>query len=91
MTHSFACGLAGGPAGLRPQQPKHLTDVSAAGRVSSLLGALTSFLNLVLQGRTPDAVCPFFFLGGGGGRGGAFLVTLSKTDGGVRSLLLATH
>ena len=53
---------SGGPTGLHPQHLKNLIDVSAAGEGSSLFGALISFLNLVLQRKTPDAVCPFFFL-----------------------------
>ena len=59
---------------------KDLIDVSAASGGSSLLGALTYFLNLILQGKTPDAVCPFFFL--------ASFVALNKTDGGVRSIAI---
>lgn len=50
---SFKRGSAGGPDGLRPQ---HLTDM-----VSIECGhqpALTAFVRLVLEGRTP--VCPFF-------------------------------
>ena len=54
--------------------PLSLIDDSAAGRGSSLLGALSACLNQVLQGKTPDAVCLFFW--------GESLVALNTTDGG---------
>ena len=74
--HSFACGSAGGPDGLRPQHLKDMTSTSAEGGDPLLLEALTAFVNLVLEGKTPAPVRPFFF--------GASLVALDKKDGGVR-------
>ena len=47
------------------------SDVSYAPR---LLRALTAFINLVLDGKTTPAACPFFF--------GTSLIALQKTDGG---------
>ena len=47
-----------------------------------MLGALTSFLNLVLHGNTPDALCPFFLK--------ASLVALNDTDGGVRPIAIGS-
>ena len=69
---SFPHGSAGGPDGLRPQ---HLKDLFSAAVIEGnpshhLLIALTSFTNLVLEGRTPSSICPAFF--------GASLITLDK-------------
>lgn len=74
---SFPAGFSAGPDGLRPQ---HLKDMLADGPSdasrSPLLIALASFCDLVLEGKTPLSVCPFFF--------GARLTGLKKKDGGVR-------
>ena len=56
---SFPCGSAGGPDGLHPQHLKDMTSTLAEG--GGLLEALTAFVNLVLEGKTPAPVCPFFF------------------------------
>lgn len=40
--------------------------------------ALTSLINLVLEGKIPTSICPFFF--------GVTLVALEKKDGGVRPI-----
>ena len=74
---SFPCGSAGGPDCLRPQ---HLKDIlqSARDDDSPFLQTLASFCALVLEGRVPDVVRPFFF--------GATLVALEKQSGGVRPI-----
>ena len=58
---SFPCGSAGGPDGLRPQHLKDMTSTSAKGGGPLLLEALTAFVNLVLEGKTPAPVHHFFF------------------------------
>ena len=73
---SFKEGSAGGPDGLRPQ---HLKDtVSVASSAQVLLPALTAFVQLVLEGRTPTFVRPYFF--------GANLTAIHKSNGGVRPI-----
>ena len=76
---SFLCGSAGGRDGLRPQ---HLKDMlkGSEGNVSSLLGSLAAFATLVLEGRVPPSVRPFFF--------GASLTALEKKGGGVRPIAI---
>ena len=74
---SFPNGSAGGPDGLRPQHLKDMVGPSTAGGGHALLSALTSFLSLVLAGRTPPSFRPYFF--------GANLIALQK-DGGVRPI-----
>ena len=75
---SFPNGSAGGPDGLRPQHLKDLTGTSAGRGGKDLLRALTSLINLVLAGRTPTSIRPFFF--------GATLIALQKKEGGVRPI-----
>ena len=75
---SFPNGSAGGPDGLRPQHLKDLTGASAQSGGPVLLSALTSLVNLILQGKIPRTVRPFFF--------GANLTALTKKDGGVRPI-----
>ena len=73
---SFPRGSAGGPDGLRPQ---HLKDmISGNGSCHVLVTALASFVQLLLEGRTPTSVRPFFF--------GANLTALRKKQGGVRPI-----
>ena len=55
---SFKRGSAGGPDGLRPQHLKDMLSTEDGCRV--LLPALTSFIQLVLDGRTPPSVRAFF-------------------------------
>ena len=62
---SFPRGSVGGPDGLRPQ---HLKDMISD----------NSFVQLLLDGRTPTSVRPFFF--------GANLTALQKKQGGVRPI-----
>ena len=76
---SFPKSSAGGPDGLRPQ---HLKDMlSERGSQDILLLALTSFVQLVLEGRIPATVRPFFF--------GANLTALSKEQGGIRPIAVS--
>ena len=73
---SFPQGSAGGPDGLRPQ---HLKDLLADKNENDpLLLAITDFINVVLAGKTPEAVRPILF-------GGA-LTALQKNSGGVRPI-----
>jgi len=74
---SFPNGSAGGPDGMRPQ---HLKDLIRGNDItdSSLLTALAAFSTLVLEGRTPLPIRPFFF--------GASLTALNKKDGGIRPI-----
>jgi len=74
---SFPNGSAGGPDGLRPQHLKDMLNTSN-GEESSFLSALAAFSTLVLEGRVPPPVRPFFF--------GANLVALGKKGGGVRPI-----
>ena len=75
---SFPSGSAGGPDGLRPQHLFDLTSASAGQDGEALLGALTSFTNLVLAGDTPIPARKIFW--------GASLIALNKKDGGVRPI-----
>ena len=79
VIRSFPCGSAGGPDGLRPQHLKDLLN-HTNGQVSSpFLSALAAFASLVLEGRMPPSVRPFFF--------GATLTALKKGDShGVRPI-----
>ena len=61
VIRSFPNGSAGGPDGFRPQHLKDLTSTSAERGGRELLRALTSFVNLVLEGKTPPSVRPFFW------------------------------
>ena len=73
---SFPSGSAGGPDGLRPQ---HLKDLlTLADTNDPLLEALTDFINLILEGRTPGEVRPILF--------GGSLTALNKKGGGVRPI-----
>ena len=74
---SFPCGSAGVCDGLRQQHQKDMLTGSE-GNVSSLLSSLSSFATLVLEGRVPPSVRPFFF--------GASLTALEKKAGGVRPI-----
>ena len=71
---SFPNSSAGGSDRLRPQHLKDLLTVVRDVEDSPLISALIAFYTLVLEGRTPEEVCPFFF--------GASLVALEKKSGG---------
>ena len=61
-----------------PQHLKDLISPSAGSGSQALLEALTDFTNMILEGKTPSFVRPFFF--------GTTLVALEKKDGGVRPI-----
>ena len=71
---SFQKSSAGGPVGLRPQHLKDMLLDDSSRQV--LLPTLASFMQLVLESRTPLSIWPFFF--------GANLTALHKKDGGIR-------
>ena len=75
---SFPNDSAGGPDGLRPQHLKDMTGPNSNGGAKALLSALTRFTTLVLQGKTPVSIRPFFF--------GASLTALTKKEGGIRPI-----
>ena len=56
VIRSFPNGSAGGPDGLRPQ---HLKDMIRP--TTALVSALAQFVTLVLAGKTPLSIRPFFF------------------------------
>jgi len=73
---AFPSGSSGGPDGLRPQ---HLKDLVTGNTESeSILDDVTDFVNLLLEGGTPEAVRPVLF-------GGA-LTAIAKKGGGVRPI-----
>ena len=62
VIRSFPNGSVGGSDGLRPQHLKDMTNSSNAVDPSlELLSALASFSTLVLEGKTPLPIHPFFF------------------------------
>ena len=78
VIRSFPNRLAEGTDGLRPQHLKDLISASAGRGGKEFLRALTAFVNLVLEGKTPPSVRPFFF--------GASLIPLGKKGGGIRPI-----
>uniref|UniRef100_A0A1X7SSY7 Reverse transcriptase domain-containing protein n=1 Tax=Amphimedon queenslandica TaxID=400682 RepID=A0A1X7SSY7_AMPQE len=76
---SFPQGSSGGPDNLRPQLLKDMlsTEPQVPGH-SRFLSSLAAFSSLVLEGRTPDSIRPFFF--------GARLIALQKKGGGIRPI-----
>ena len=75
---SFPCASAAGPDGLRPQHLKDMIGAAAGERGNLLLQALTSFINMVLEGRVAAPARHYFF--------GATLLALGKADGGIRPI-----
>ena len=75
---SFPNGSSGGPDGLRPQHLKDMIGPGSGEGGVALIKALASFISLILLGKTPDHIRPFFF--------GASLIALSQKSGGVRSI-----
>ena len=59
---SFPNGSAGGPDGLKPQQLKDMFGPSAVDCSQALLPALISFIELVLEGRTPPSIMLYFLV-----------------------------
>ena len=58
VIRSFPKSSAEGPDGLRPQRFKDMLSERGS---QDILPALTSFVHLVLEGRTPATIRPFFF------------------------------
>ena len=75
---SFPNDSAGGSDGLRPQHLKDMTIPATTGGAQSLISALSRFITVVLQGKTPTSICPFFY--------GASLTALTKKEGGIRPI-----
>ena len=75
---SFPNDSAGGPDGLRPQHLKDMTGPTTNGGAQALISALSRFVTVVLQGKTPTSIRPFFF--------GASLTALTKKEGGIRPI-----
>lgn len=64
-------------------RPQHLKDLLRSPSIKDpLLSALASFVTLVMEGKTPLSIRPFFF--------GATLVALNKRDGGVRPIAVGS-
>jgi hypothetical protein len=74
---SFPNGSAGGIDGLRPQHLKEMISSQCANGLQ-LINCLTSFCNVVLDGKIPPAIQPVFC--------GASLFALSKKNGGIRPI-----
>ena len=77
---SFPNGSGGGPDGLLPQHLKDLTGLSAGDGGVLLLKALVQLITLILEGRTPKAICPLLF--------GATFLALRKKGGGIRPIAI---
>ena len=81
VTQAFRKSSAGGPDGLRPQHFKDmLSDYTSQ---HFLLPALVSFVQLVLEGRTPSSIRPFFF--------GTNLTALHKKDGRIHPIVVSCN
>ena len=75
---SFPNGSVGGPDGLSPQHVKDMIRPTTIDGGAALTSALARFVNLVLEGKTPLTIHPFFL--------GASLTALTKKEGGVRPI-----
>ena len=75
---AFPPGSSGGSDGITPQHLKDL--IVSEGTSATLLTAITSLVNLLVDGKMPLEIRPYFF----GGR----LVALRKKDGGVRPIVV---
>ena len=75
---SFPPGSSGGSDGLTPQHLKDL--ITSEGTSGNLLAAITSLVNILMDGTIPTEIRPFFF----GGR----LIALLKKGGGIRPIVV---
>jgi Reverse transcriptase (RNA-dependent DNA polymerase) len=73
---SFPAGSSGGPDGLRPKHILDLINCKSAGK--SLLTSITSFVNMLLDGKCHPDVIPILF--------GGNLTALVKKSGGIRPI-----
>ena len=75
---SFPNGSAGGPDSSSPQHLKDMIRPTIIDGGAALTSALARFVSLVLEGKTPLTIHPFFF--------GASLTELTKKEGRVRPI-----
>jgi len=75
---TFPAGSAGGPDGIRPQHILDLVNCRESG--PALLAAITSFVNLLLEGKCNPTVTPILF--------GGQLIALEKKTGGIRPIAI---
>ena len=75
---TFKKGSAAGPSGLRPEHLKVATKFGSPVAEEKVVTALTKLCNVVLAGKVPADVAPYFF--------GARLHGALKKDGGVRPI-----
>ena len=73
---SFPAGSSGGPDGLCPQ---HILELATCKEIGTdLLSSITTFTNLLLEGKCHDEVAPIIF--------GGSLISLTKKSGGIRPI-----
>ena len=77
---SFPNGSSAGLDGISPQILKDLTPKSNGQTGLKFLRALTNLVNLILEGKVPIELWPYFF--------GAKLIALKKPDGGLRPIAI---
>ena len=75
---SFPAGSCGGPDGIRPQHILDLINCAESG--ANAVSAITSFVNVLLNGKCPAAVQPILF--------GGNLIALDKKSGGIRPIAI---
>jgi hypothetical protein len=80
--NSFPNGSAGGIDGLRPQHLKDLLAASTGEITTRLSIRLAAVINLMLQGKIPEEICPLLY--------GACLTALKKKDGGMRPIAVGS-
>jgi hypothetical protein len=73
--YSFPDGSAGGSDGLRPQHLKDIITSPYREGSLDLISVLADFVNLVLAGKVPPTVRPYFF--------GASLIGLGRRMAGL--------
>ena len=76
----FPVGSAGGLSGLRPQHLKDITSRRTGDSGTSFVRSLTALSNIIIAGRVPDCIRPFF--------AGANLSAFTKPDNGIRPIEL---
>ena len=77
---SFPNGSSAGLEGISPQFLKDLTAKSNGQTGLNFLRALTNLVNVILEGKVPFELRPYFF--------GAKLIALKKPDGGFRPIAI---
>ena len=75
---SFRNGAAGGPDGLKPQHLKDMIGSRTGKKCEFFLSALALFVDLILSGKTPESMRPFFF--------GSKLTVLQKEEGEIQPI-----